>query len=553
MDNNDNKNKLSNNLKRNKYLIYLLLISISLILGGIGFAFFSANVSNTNHETISTETATLSLVFEDNDNGVSGNLSLEESIIKKFTIENIGTVDAYAKINWYNLINTYTSQSLTWVLEQSTTSNGTYTTIETGFVPTSNSLTTETLKNSILVPASQKYYYKLTIKLNDLDINQNNDINASFSSYFNLEEGSMSGTGSISGVDKIMNLVSGASPNSTNAINAQEVSIACTNTLAYDGTVDNNLRYIGANPCNYVCFNDECSSGKTVYYPARKDGNYDYSDYSEYVKDTEEECYALFDEEDYEYFECAHSFQKSSYGWRIIGVMNNVDDGTGKKETRLKIIREQPLGRHYYNTTNTCDGSSRNGLYGCSNLREELNGDYLNYNLTEDTIWYGETKTFNHNYTLKSSAQDLIDNAIWTMADNSDTNAINAYNRAKNSNISTNFWTGKIGINELSDYGLATNGYNGNSRNTCMDSILTTIGTACLGDNYLLPDSYTYVMNLCFGTSSVHALSARAGVRSSNVFPHEEGGETRPNIYLKSDVKITGGNGSHENLFILSN
>ena len=32
---------------------------------------------------------------------------------------------------------------------------------------------------------------------------------------------------------------------------------SCTYTLAYDGTSDNNLRYVGANPCNYVKIDNE--------------------------------------------------------------------------------------------------------------------------------------------------------------------------------------------------------------------------------------------------------------------------------------------------------
>ena len=48
-----------------------------------------------------------------------------------------------------------------------------------------------------------------------------------------------------------------------------------TDELKFDGTADNNLRYIGADPNNYVSFNNEL--------------------------------------------------------WRIIGVFNNIDDGTGKK------------------------------------------------------------------------------------------------------------------------------------------------------------------------------------------------------------------------------
>lgn len=52
----------------------------------------------------------------------------------------------------------------------------------------------------------------------------------------------------------IVNLVSDLTPDS-NGIYTGEVGDSCTTTLAYDGTADNNLRYVGSSPCNYVNFN----------------------------------------------------------------------------------------------------------------------------------------------------------------------------------------------------------------------------------------------------------------------------------------------------------
>jgi len=69
------------------------------------------------------------------------------------------------------------------------------------------------------------------------------------------------------------------------------------NELVYDGTSENNLRYIGANPNNYVSFNNEL--------------------------------------------------------WRIIGVMENVDDGSGKSEARVKIIRNEPIGNYIWDTSDS--------------------------------------------------------------------------------------------------------------------------------------------------------------------------------------------------------
>ena len=75
-----------------------------------------------------------------------------------------------------------------------------------------------------------------------------------------------------------------------------------TDELKFDNTADNNLRYVGANPNNYVRFNNEL--------------------------------------------------------WRIIGVFNNIDDGTGKKETRLKIIRNEPIGSYSWDNKASGTGSS---------------------------------------------------------------------------------------------------------------------------------------------------------------------------------------------------
>ena len=75
-----------------------------------------------------------------------------------------------------------------------------------------------------------------------------------------------------------------------NASNCIQENFFLSSEIIEDETNDNNLRFIGADPKNYVWFNDEL--------------------------------------------------------WRIIGVMNNIDDGTGKKETRLKIIRNEPIGNY---------------------------------------------------------------------------------------------------------------------------------------------------------------------------------------------------------------
>ena len=95
------------NTKKKDKVIALGISIISLLLFiAIGYAYFSSTVSNVNKEKISAETATPTLTFSDNDAGVSGRLNLG------------------ASINFVDLINPYTPQSLTYILEQSTSENG---------------------------------------------------------------------------------------------------------------------------------------------------------------------------------------------------------------------------------------------------------------------------------------------------------------------------------------------------------------------------------------------------------------------------------------------
>ena len=55
---------------------------------------------------------------------------------------------------------------------------------------------------------------------------------------------------------RISNLIDGLTPDS-NGIYTPASGTGCTNKLIDDGTDDHNLRFVGANPCNYVTFNGE--------------------------------------------------------------------------------------------------------------------------------------------------------------------------------------------------------------------------------------------------------------------------------------------------------
>ncbi len=86
--------------------------------------------------------------------------------------------------------------------------------------------------------------------------------------------------------------------------------------LVLDETIDNNLRYVGANPNNYVTFNNEL--------------------------------------------------------WRIVGVMNHIIDGNGKQESVLKLVRNESIGDY------VLDADRRTKHWSISSLKDVLNTTYYN-------------------------------------------------------------------------------------------------------------------------------------------------------------------------------
>ena len=329
--------------------------------------------------------------------------------------------------------------------------------------------------------------------------------------------------------DVIKNIVRDANQNSTNVITGKEVSDSCENKLAYDGTSDNNLRYVGYNPCNYVSFNDEV--------------------------------------------------------WRIIGVMNNVDDGTGKKETRIKIIRAEPLLGYYSWDSSSSEINSGTGVndWSKADLMNELNGDYLNYNLTENTYWYNgrnnkKTEIYDYTSGLKQKAQGMIGDAKWYLggSDYSGIKASEFYLAERSQNVwgntsgqicndgacpRTTNWVGKVALIYPSDYGFAvgdTRSLNGNritgSRSECLEKPLNRfLGQFCYLNDWL----WKYDNQRLLTPSTINAHSGfyiwgSAGDEDNGniVNYYDDLTETLliyPVVYLKENVYITNGDGSLEN------
>ena len=280
-------------------------------------------------------------------------------------------------------------------------------------------------------------------------------------------------------------------------------------------------RYIGANPNNYVKFNDEL--------------------------------------------------------WRIIGVFD-VDDGTGKIEKRMKIIRNESIGNYSWDNKNTSTGAEDDrGKNNWSDARlnyllnpgheSETYGGSLYWNRKYGYCYAGSSNvTISCNFIstgLTDEAKAMIGDAKWYLGGTNDwTTSSNGlashwykYERgtAVYGTNNTN-WTGKVGLMYPSDYGYATSGGSSKNRASCMSKELYNWNdrgySDCYNNDWLLNTSqnqwtmsphadYSYNGFIVYFTGTVYIdnpYSANAG---------------RPVVHLKSTIKVTSGTGSSTDPFIL--
>lgn len=271
-------------------------------------------------------------------------------------------------------------------------------------------------------------------------------------------------------------------------------------------------------------------------------------------------------------------------------MMNNIDDGTGKKETRIKLIRNESIGAFSWSST----ANTVNKGYGVndwlkSRLMKLLNPGYESDPIGGSLYWNRQNGTCYNGMNLTSTAcnfsntgvtesmKSFIANAMWNLGSNGSilyntvkTNQIYLMERKNNtgkictSGVECNdtvnravTWAGKIGLMYPSDYGYATSGGNSVNRTNCLDTILynwrNTVVTDCKENNWLYKPGVTQWLltpeaNVADASHVFIAFEDGIVGRSLTYFPCE----IRPAVYLKSNIKITSGNGSINNAFKLS-
>ena len=315
---------------------------------------------------------------------------------------------------------------------------------------------------------------------------------------------------------------------------------------------DNNIRYIGANPNNYVYFN--CS---------------DYNNQSD----------------------------STCEKWRIIGVFKNVTKADGTKEDLVKIVKDDRL-----NNTGISWDYKKNGVgtsttnYGSndwtdSQLMMMLNPtDYLKSGYTIDNnivkdskgqaIYQNMGSYYNGtsgcqpaavasgadftctsiDFTSTGLKNDLTRNAIesvvwnlggtasFTSSSNGLASHFYGYERGTTvySGHATN-WTGKIGLMYPSDYGYATSGGSTTDRTTCLaKEMYNWDGSGvsdCKNNDYLYKSGYTQWTLAPYSSDadSVFHVYTEGIVSFYSAYNTNS---VRPVAFLKSNISISSGDGS---------
>lgn len=174
--------------KTSKFKTFYFLIVALIIIIGASYAYFTATANNDDNQEVEVKSGCMSLELSDYDSGWSEVFDFGESKSKSFRISNTCTLDAYAKLSFLNMINTFVPGGLTYKLEESVDNGTTYELLEKGTVESTNQRKKSEITNSIRIPASESYLYKLTITYNSLNIDQTSDIQSGiFNTKFILE------------------------------------------------------------------------------------------------------------------------------------------------------------------------------------------------------------------------------------------------------------------------------------------------------------------------------------------------------------------------------
>ena len=261
--------------------------------------------------------------------------------------------------------------------------------------------------------------------------------------------------------------------------------------------------------------------------------------------------------------------------WRIIGVFT-VDDGTGNVEERIKLIRNESIGNYSWDNKDRSAGAENNNgknnwidarlnyLLNEGHEGESIGGS-LYWNRSSGTCYSGSSNaTVSCDFTttgLGEEARNMIGDTLWYLGGSSTYNNVTAsmfYERERGTTVYSGrdtSWVGKVGLMYPSDYGYATSGGSTTDRNACLNKELYNWDSSdfrdCKNNDWIFNSSYQWTITpLASDSVNVFHVYSAGCLRNRSADYTYNG--VRPVVFLKSSIKIVDGDGSSNNPYILS-
>ena len=517
MNQKESKLSFKNIFQRETKLATYIIACCTILVLGISYAVFFQVNQNSNNQVV--EAGDLTFTYQDgnqitnaSDNFCFEPMSDDEANLYgsecsyQFSVQNTGSLMGSYSLNLTaNSGNTAPASQIKVILKKQNAS-GVLETVS-GYPTTLSSISNGSLLTNAQINTGESIVYSIQLYVDESTVTDPNVNNGTAYNIDYVINGSAT-------VHENQDVSSGVTKTAVDTI--KEIAASNPEQIVDDGTADHNLRYIGADPNNYVSFNGEL--------------------------------------------------------WRIIGVFNNIDDSTGNKETRLKIIRDAPIGKYSWDNKASGTGSSVSP-YGSNDWSDSALQIVLNsgayWNRTSGNCPYGQngaTRACDFSTTgLTSEAKSMISNAKWNLG------GVGSYTSSSNG-LASHFygyergttvysgrpteWTGQIGLMYPSDYGYATSGGSTTNRDMCLTTELNSWDSSSYSDcknNDWLYKSGTNQWTLTPSSSSSNLVFSVLYNGFVNYFyAYDKGVAVSPALYLSSNVKISGGTGQESDPFTLT-
>ena len=268
--------------------------------------------------------------------------------------------------------------------------------------------------------------------------------------------------------------------------------------------------------------------------------------------------------------------------WRILGVFPT-DDGTGKIENRIKLIKDQSIGEYKWDDGTIAYNYTKNDNLMLLQDKNKLKVKYLekkNKNNFIDLAITEPTKSALNNWArpaslntylnktylnaLSTTSQNMIGDTKYYLGGGGNNSNFNSsvdfysYERKIKNTKSNEFyydknpnsWVGKLGLMYVSDYGYASDNCETKALNDYNNSNDLRI---CNNTNWLfnLKKLEATVTQYSNTSTSIHYI-ANNGIVVSTYQASLAQTVVRPTLYLKSEVRIIDGDGTSTNPYILS-